>query len=177
MIIDEMRVRGNTEETLLPRVKSCLAEAIAIAGELKESTGGGSTFATIDIGRFGSKSWKERDSPSQQMKQKIFKTVQQTVMDELLRTNLNFGQYEDLFVNVTGGRDDPGYVAALHRVIASRADCLVIVGGGNFMEVALEQYLHNHPSHARRCVHFVCVSRRFRDEYRQLMEQSQVNTK
>ena len=58
-----------------------------------------------------------------------------------------------------------GYIAALQRAIASRADCLVLAGGGNFLKMALYQYLDNHPKRADQCVHFLCVPKGFEDQY------------
>ena len=54
------------------------------------------------------------------------------------------------------------YIAALQRTIASRSDCLLLFGRGNFQEVALSAYLRNHPNKVTRCVHIVCASRSLR---------------
>ena len=55
--------------------------------------------------------------------------------------------------NITGGIKDHGYVAALQRTIASRANCLVLVGGGNFLKLALGDYLNFHPNPSSWCIH------------------------
>ncbi len=167
IIMDEQRFDTYSDDTLLSRIENCLVNASAITRELEASLGSGNTFVTADTGKFGSKTWKPQIANTS-TEQKVSDMTQQT-MGELLHTDLLMDQLDDLYVNVTGGMDDPGYIAALQRIIASRADCIVILGGGNFIKVALEQYLHYHPSHAGRCVHYVCVSKRFRVEYKKLM--------
>ncbi len=169
VVVNELLVGRDDVDTLLQKVGSCLADTAVVTRGLEERSGGGKVFLTVDIGRLGSKSWRQRDIPNELGKQKISEMVQQT-MGELLHTNLSMDQLDDLYVDVTEGKDDPGYIAAIQRVIASRADCLVILGGGNFIKLALEQYLRSHPSHAGRCVHYVCVNKRFRVEYRKLMK-------
>lgn len=54
---------------------------------------------------------------------------------------------------------NPGYVAALQRIIASRAKCLVLVGGEHFQSIARNEYLQNHPNESDQCIHYICASR------------------
>ena len=60
-------------------------------------------------------------------------------------------------ITITHGITDLGYVAAIQRTIASRADCLVLVGGGHFLKLALGDYLKFHPNHSSWCIHTVCM--------------------
>ena len=54
------------------------------------------------------------------------------------------------------GSTDRGYIAAIQRVLASRADCLVLVGGGDFQSMAVYDFMNFHNS--SKCVHLVCVT-------------------
>ena len=49
-----------------------------------------------------------------------------------LNERFSFEEWEESFVKSANGIINPGYVAALQRIIATRADCLVLFGGGNF---------------------------------------------
>ncbi len=149
------RERREEGGNLINQVDACLLEILETVRNLEidkreeeeeEEEEGEGTFVTADIGMFGSKSWNEREELSEQDKASIFNRVQQFVTTELLCNDLTFSQWEDSFVNIAQDRDDQGYIAALQRVIASRADCVVIVGGGNFIKMALGEYLGNHHS-------------------------------
>lgn len=167
VVLDELKtVRRQTEDTLLPRVESCLAQVVKVVRQLEYRRGRGRTLMMTDIGRFGSRSWSKRNDSSEETRKKIYQRVEHITMTTLLHSDLTFSQWEDSYVEVTGQKD-PGYIAALQRVLASRADCLVLTGGGNFISRALEQYLHNHP---HPCVHFVCLNQRYTKEYSQLIE-------
>ena len=50
-----------------------------------------------------------------------------------------------------------GYIAAFQRTLASRADCLVLVGGGYFQELALNDYKRNHPDRSTWYIYIVCA--------------------
>ena len=94
----------------------------------------------------------------------MFEAIRSTVVT-LLNNTLNFEEWEDTFMEVSG-IEDRGYIAALQRTIASRADCLVLVGGGHFLELALHEYLRDHPSP---CVHFICLEKLYKDEYENIL--------
>ena len=49
---------------------------------------------------------------------------------------------------------DKGYIAALQRVLASRADCLVLVGDGDFQAMDVLDFMQYHNS--KECIHVVC---------------------
>ena len=61
-----------------------------------------------------------------------------------LMNNLPTGR-TPLFIllhTLSTGKVLPMYIAALQRTIASRSDCLLPFGRGNFQEVSLSAYLH-----------------------------------
>ena len=82
-----------------------------------------------------------------------------TRFKEMISVRLNkqfsFKEWEDSFVKSANGIINPGYIAALQRVIATKADYLVLVGGGKFQELALRGYLHQHRDHTKWCLHFI----------------------
>ena len=61
------------------------------------------------------------------------------------------------FTNATKRIENSGYIAALQRTLASQAECLVLAGGGNFQELAMRDYMRNHPNKRNWCIHAVCA--------------------
>lgn len=78
------------------------------------------------------------------------------IMD-LYSNKLTFEEWEESFNKATGGVKNNGYIAALQRTLASRAKCLVLVGGGSFQELALKDYLKNHPNKEDHCIHLLAL--------------------
>ena len=115
-------------------------------------------FVTADIGSYKSASWDKllpMYSASSNETQ-LMETVKRTVC-ALSNHEWTFDEWEKSFVQATDGMDSPAYIAALQRTIASRADCLVLLGGGDFQKLALETYIQNHPDKSKWCIHQVCT--------------------
>ena len=74
----------------------------------------------------------------------------------------SFQKWEESFNEATGGIKDQTYIAALQRVIASRAKCLLLFGGGTFELLAFRDYLRNHPNPSERCWRWVDVRTDFK---------------
>ena len=142
----------------------CLNDIIKLSHQLQENSSSENVFVTADVGRYGSGSWTV-NSPELA---KWIQSVKNTVVT-LLKGSLTFEEWEDTFTNVTAGITDRGYIAALQRMIASRADCLVLAGGGNFFILALYEYLDNHPQPSSWCIHFVCVAEKYKRRYDSLL--------
>ena len=118
------------------------------------------TFVTTDIVKFSSNSWRRIPSElnySTTEAEYVF-TRTRTAVERLV--NEQFTNWENTFIST--GKVLPMYIAALQRTIASRIDCLLLFGGGNFQEVSLSAYLHNHSNKVTRSVHIVCASRSLR---------------
>ena len=115
-------------------------------------------FVTADVGSYKSESWEKLlpKYTASSNETQLMETVKRTVC-ALSNHEWTFDEWEKSFVQSTGGLDSPSYIAALQRTIASRADCLVFFGGGNFQRLALETYLQNHPDRSKWCIHLVCT--------------------
>ena len=72
-----------------------------------------------------------------------------------------FKEWEQSYLNASRGIKDRVYLAALQRTLASQADCLILMGGGSFREVAFNNYLALHPDKSKQCVRTICISKRF----------------
>lgn len=132
-------------------IKGCLKEVVDIVDSIQV----GRPVVTADIGNYGSSSWNWAVSDKEKLATAITDTKR--AMQSLLKDQISFEEWERTFVQAAGGVTDRGYIAALQRTIASRAKCLVLMGGGNFQDLALLEYLRAHGVEEERCVHLVCV--------------------
>ncbi len=148
-------------------LQTCLSYGSSLLSFLQSKTGTRETFLTADIGSYGSNNWKAL-LESHDDKHIIIQRIKGTIVHWYNYT-VTFKEWEDSFTNITGGLADRGYIATLQRTIASRADCLVLLGGGNFLRLALHDYLNRHPESRTWCLHFVCLDSRFRDEYHDIL--------
>ena len=141
-------------------VDSCLAKTIGVFTELKKQPQWQSSqpFLTLDIGRYGSGIMQNNDSVLKF--NESLELVTQSVTDMLV--NVYEGKWktledwEDSFLQATEGISERGYVAMLQRDIAVQSDCLILMGGGSFQEIAATQYLKVHPDPTQQCLHIVC---------------------
>ena len=121
-------------------------------------------FIATDIGKFASKSWKHMLSElnySKEEKEHIFSLTKAVIS---MLVNDSFPRWENTFLTTSKSkfRNIPGYIAAMQRTIASMGACLILFGGGNFQEMALSAYIHNHPIKSSQCVKIVCASKELR---------------
>ena len=99
------------------------------------------TFLAIDYGKYGSKGFD------------IHKHGQWHLLDHEVRRLLavmgqgSLEEWQSRFSNATG-TVNPGYIASVQQIIASRAHCLIVIGGGSFQE---QTYLHHLHTHGRKC--------------------------
>ena len=133
-------------------ISGCVQEAVEITKSLQKQDGFSSRpFLTHDIGLYGSLSFKKK-----LVNNSFFEENLKTTMLQLFGHDWTLGDLEKSYSEIS---ENKGYIAALQRHIASDADCLVLVGGGNFQDFALHDYIRKHPNVEGRCVHFVCAQR------------------
>ena len=133
-------------------VNGCLQEAVEIIKSLQKQDGFSSRpFLTHDMGLYGSVSLQKRHPKNIVFEEGMNRTMQQLYGHAWTLADLD-KSYSEISENV-----NEGYIAALQRNIASDADCLVLLGGGNFQDLTLHDYIRKHPNVEGRCVHFVCV--------------------
>ena len=111
-----------------------------------------------DLGEYGSNSfsWAVKDKVMLELGMNSTKRT----MLELLDYQLSFEEWEESFVRAAGGVANRGYIAALQRTIASQAKCLVLMGGGTFQDLALQEYVRLHSVKTERCIHLICIDNR-----------------
>ena len=133
-------------------VEKCLDAAIEEVKYFQSQKSFGKPFVTLDVGKYGSKSLRSLGSQTVENNTRYINKLLSSVYDG----EWSLEEWEDSFTESTGGVIDSSYVAALQRTLASRAECLVLVGGGMFQELTMRKYMESH-SQEDWCIHFVCI--------------------
>ena len=103
-------------------------------------------FLAIDLGTFGSKKYSEGE--------KLTPLKHQIHLD-VFNGSLTADQREERLKNAAGGITDRGFIAQLEKVIATNADCIILLGRkSGFVSTSLTLYLTRHP--VDRCVVSIC---------------------
>lgn len=141
----------------LEKIDSCLQTVVKTKQEL-ELTVDGTTrvLLALDVGKFGSGSFNK--TIHLHITYAYFEAILAKVKNivvQLYNGKLTFDLWEESYVSAAGGSTDRSYIAALQSLVASKADCLVLMGGGHFQELALQKYTARAP--ANECVHKVCA--------------------
>lgn len=158
-----LKATGRSDES----VQSCINKTLALRDEIRrkrKDLSQSGTFLTIDIGRFGSGIMQNGDVVERfghDSLQSIKDMVSKTVKDLYNGKYASIETWEDTFVEASGGVDERGYIAMLQRSIATESDCLILMGGGSFQQVAAFQYIKNHPDPSSRCLYSVCAADSF----------------
>ena len=133
-------------------VRKCLNDAVDKVKHLQNKRSFGKPFVTLDIGRYGSKSIRRvgrgRLRSDMEYISKLLSSVQYG--------QWSMREWENSFSEATGGIEDSSYIAALQRTLASKAECLVLVGGGMFQELTMRKYMESHEKEDW-CMHLFCV--------------------
>lgn len=155
---------------------TCMNTALEIHDTIKEDNKDMSTFLTFDVGRFGSHVMQHPNAVSKlafhggDSIESITSLAEDTI-NYIYNGKLTLTSWEDTFIEASGGITEMGYIAMLQRNIATEADCLILMGGGSFQQVAAYQYLKKHTEPLRRCLHLVCVTQSFDNSFTNLESQ------
>ena len=118
---------------------------------------------TADIGKYGSMILKNK------MKVPLAEKQIKDAIELLLNKKMSFEKWEESFIKAADGVTNEAYIGALQRTVASRADCLVLMGGGNFQSLALQDYVRLH-SRKKWCVKFICIGEGMLDDLKSVMK-------
>ena len=153
-------------------VESCLREIRTTVKQMNTSI-----FVTVDIGLYGSnpESWKYTFNSLQFSSKRASETME-AFKRTLSGLVTDVRMWENSFVQATGGIADRGYIAALQRTVASTADCIVLVGGGNFHNIVLQEYMDNHPDPSKQCIYNICVEEKHAKVYRRYIQKMNLSS-
>lgn len=143
-------------------VDSCLDKTLSLFLQLKQEPvwANSQPFLTLDIGKYGSGIMQSNETVAKfgESLEAVTKSVTALLVKVYNGRWGSIREWEDSFVDATEGITERGYVAMLQRGIAVESDCLILMGGGSFQEVAANQYLQAHPDPAQQCLHTVCAA-------------------
>ena len=136
----------------------CLNDLVGVTNSVQAGRGEQDNIpmVAVDFGKYGSNSWNWYTNKGSTFRNKAIKDSKEA-LQVIIKNKMSFVDWEDSFTRVTGDKVNAGYIAAVQRIIASRAECLVLMGGGDFQELVLRDYLEFHLKDKTKCVHFVCV--------------------
>ena len=136
-------------------IERCREEAVEITNSLRKQDGFSShPFLTHDIGPYGSSTLQKKIASKKVPSFEFFEEGMNRTMQQLYGHAWTLADLEESYSEIS---ENEGYIAALQRNIASDADCLVLLGGGNFQDLTLHDYIRKHPNVKGRCVHIVCA--------------------
>ena len=179
MIRSEQAIRGfgaKTEDRL-ESLNTCMEKSVELAktllGSSEENSTSAGIFLTLDIGKYGSNSMEwvlGLDKYNLSSRSQDVITSVKNVVPLLYNGKWTFRDWENSFTQATDDIDNPGYIASLQRTIASQADCLVLLGGGDYQRLALHDYLENHPRQ-RQCLHFLCFTEGYQKQFTRVVDE------
>ena len=149
---DELKL---PEEELKYRIQECLNESVQIFINISGAMGQDSIpFVALDMGKYGSKAWHV--PVNSHFDFNWMKNQAKMTLSLLFQNHLSYEEWEESFVQTANSSKDGPYIAALQRILASQAECLIAVGGGSFQELAMKEYMKNHPDKEKWCIYSVC---------------------
>lgn len=145
------RKRGS-EKDPYAIIPFCLEETLKHIPNMRKSTGLTETFLSVDIGKYGSKSFVKHGYYGHQKDMEAFVT-------SVYRNKMNITDLERTFEDMTWTLDS-GYLAKVQQAIVARAKCVMFVGGGTFQKHTLHLYQELHSNPSDRCIRVVekCTS-------------------
>ena len=163
-----LAVMIRSERVSVGNMKSCLTHVLEAVSNISMRwdhtvTGRNGTLLTLDVGQYGSGSRANFRKPNvdNKAKKRIMKSVEDMVGHIYGEAGWSFKDWEQSYINASRGMAERTYFGALQRTLASQADCLILMGGGSFQEVAFNSYLALHPDKSKRCVQAICATKKF----------------
>ena len=121
-------------------------------------------FVSIDVGTYGSSTYYStlQHTHTKEAEYLGILNASKSFVEKLFSDRKwTFNDWEKSFLTIPGVSHNSGYIASLQKMVASKADCLILVGGGQFQETALQNYLELHPTVDEQCVKYICMSSNF----------------
>lgn len=142
--LEKSKLSFNKRQGIVP---FCFEQILKYTRQLVEESHMERVFLSIDIGKFGSKSFKNTGDSSDLNEEfeKFFKNF--------YGGRVTIREWEQTFQAI-GNTDDSGYVALLQKMVVNQAKCVIFVGGGAFQKHALNLYKSSHPKE-QWCIHII----------------------
>ena len=133
--LEKSKLSFNKRRGIVP---FCLEQTLKYTRNLVEDSGIGMTFLSIDIGKYGSNSFRNTGDSSN-LHEEFVKFFM-----NFYRGKLTIREWERTFEDIAH-TEDSGYIALLQKMIVVQAKCVIFVGGGAFQKHALNLYQSSRP--------------------------------
>jgi len=124
--------------------KNCSQQISTVLKKLK-----GKLFLAVDLGRFGDHSYEMSLHLTSDSRGKILPGLLSSVYGDVWSQ----AQWENSFVQATGGITDSGYIATMQKILVTNAACVVIGGSGQFHSSLMIEYMTRKDP----CIYEVCT--------------------
>ena len=131
--LDMYRGDSDYKKTLLP----CLNRTLKYVMAAKAKSLNMSVFLGMDIGKYGSITMTAHRAKA------TYNVVEDFIKTLYSDFEMTISKWEQTFEDISQTRVR-GYIAFLQKTIATRARCLLLIGGGSFQKQALERYKDLH---------------------------------
>ncbi len=162
MIRIERILRYYVKENSNPNKPKSLEECFEGVLNVSKSSKNLKPVVTLDVGRFGTKT-------SHTFLNESIIQLSKRMLSALYNDKWSPNEWEGSFSQAANGETSGAYIAALQRILASRADCLILMGGGSFQALAVQDYFQYHNRTSEKCLHLVCVMTRRNIEVQKTM--------
>ena len=134
----EMYLRGQDYVAVIVRTEKirtcsemnmheCLQKTLKLLASVQKKTNLSSIFLSMDIGHYGS------NSNASGFSKLDYKAEYNDFISRIYGKGVSIDLWEKSFEDTTSVRET-GYIALLQKVLAAKASCLVVVGGGSFQK-------------------------------------------
>ena len=107
-------------------------------------------FLAYDMGKFGSKKY---------VRDKRLAPLQKQIFLDVFNGSLQANEREEQLINAANGMTDRGLIAQLEKVIATNADCIILLGPrSSFIRSSGSMYISQHISSSK-CVVSICAEK------------------
>ena len=136
-------IHGMSQEAVKSFITNNCSHDVSTA--LKETKG--NRLLALDLGKFG-----DGDASLYLADDTVDRTVH-ALVNVVYGNTWNKNQWEDSFVQATGGITDAGYIAMMQKVLVSNAACIFMGGDGQFLNSLKREYSSKTKDY---CIHKVC---------------------
>lgn len=149
---------GKNDEDFSKELAVCYQEVRDTVAKIREAASEKmNVFMTVDLGLFGTKGDQEfKTGKKTPTDSQVYLTTTQFMKEMYANSRWSLTEWEQTFLNAVGNKNDTGYIAGLQRTVASKSSCLIVMGGGSFQVLAVDQYDNFHRAQKQDCLFKVC---------------------
>ena len=122
-------------------------------------------FLAYDMGTFGSKKYVQRNQ---------LVSLQEQIFLDVFNGSLQVNEREENLRNAANGTRDRGLIAQLEKVIATEADCIVLLGPrSTFVRSSSYMYISNHLG-MKKCIVSICAEKVYSPDHHKVISSDSI---